>query len=161
VSSAGRVWGETVTEELVWHVVKEFTAKIGVSKLAPHDLRRYAESRIMPNPSRCGQACRGLDAARCGIVLGIPVLRIGKDKPIWLDRAPPRKTEHVSRNYGRRTPCPCGQNGASVSEPGEGVLFSFREDPPNGGLCRIILDLNVDQRPIPRDSGPNGRLDSA
>jgi site-specific recombinase XerD len=45
VSSAGRVWGEAVTEKLVWHVVKEFAAKIGVSKLAPHDLRRYAECR--------------------------------------------------------------------------------------------------------------------
>ena len=40
VSSAGRVWGEGVTEKLVWHVVKEFAAKIGVTKLAPHDLRR-------------------------------------------------------------------------------------------------------------------------
>jgi hypothetical protein len=40
VSSADRVWGESVTEKLVWHVVKEFAAKIGVSKLAPHDLRR-------------------------------------------------------------------------------------------------------------------------
>ena len=40
VSSAGRVWGEAVTEKLVWHVVKEFAAKIGVTKLAPHDLRR-------------------------------------------------------------------------------------------------------------------------
>jgi site-specific recombinase XerD len=40
VSSAGKVWGEAVTEKLVWHVVKEFAAKIGVSKLAPHDLRR-------------------------------------------------------------------------------------------------------------------------
>ena len=40
VSSAERVWGEAVTEKLVWHVVKEFAAKIGVSKLAPHDLRR-------------------------------------------------------------------------------------------------------------------------
>src|SRR5215469_879584 len=40
VSSAGRVWGEGVTEKLVWHVVKEFAAKIGVIKLAPHDLRR-------------------------------------------------------------------------------------------------------------------------
>jgi site-specific recombinase XerD len=29
-----------VTEKLVWHVVKEFAAKIGVNKLAPHDLRR-------------------------------------------------------------------------------------------------------------------------
>src|SRR5277367_1458393 len=40
VSSAGRVWGEAVTEKLVWHVVKEFAAKTGVSKLAPHDLCR-------------------------------------------------------------------------------------------------------------------------
>src|SRR5471032_2751181 len=40
VSSAGKVWGEAVTEKLVWHVVKEFAAKAGVSKLAPHDLRR-------------------------------------------------------------------------------------------------------------------------
>jgi site-specific recombinase XerD len=40
VSSAGKVWGERVTEKLVWHVVKQFAAKIGVSKLAPHDLRR-------------------------------------------------------------------------------------------------------------------------
>ena len=27
VSSAGKVWGEAVTEKLVWHVVKEFAAK--------------------------------------------------------------------------------------------------------------------------------------
>jgi integrase len=40
VSSAGRPWGDTVTEKLVWHVVKELAAKIGVTKLAPHDLRR-------------------------------------------------------------------------------------------------------------------------
>src|SRR6516164_3353629 len=40
LSSAGRVWGEAITEKLVWHVVKEFAAMIGVSKIAPHDLRR-------------------------------------------------------------------------------------------------------------------------
>jgi len=51
VSSAGKVWGTAITEKLVWHVVKEFAAKIGVQKLAPHDLRRYAESQIMPNPN--------------------------------------------------------------------------------------------------------------
>jgi site-specific recombinase XerD len=39
VRSTGRVWGEAVTEKLAWHVVKEFAAKTGVSKLAPHDLR--------------------------------------------------------------------------------------------------------------------------
>jgi integrase len=34
------VWGEAVTEKLVWHVVKEFAAEIGVGQPAPHDLRR-------------------------------------------------------------------------------------------------------------------------
>ncbi len=40
VSSAGRALRDAVTEKPVWHVVKEFAAKIGVTKLAPHDLRR-------------------------------------------------------------------------------------------------------------------------
>jgi hypothetical protein len=30
-------------------MVKESARSIGVTKLAPHDLRRYAESEIMPN----------------------------------------------------------------------------------------------------------------
>ena len=40
VSTAGKAWGDGVTEKVVWHVVKEFAKKIGVTKLAPHDLRR-------------------------------------------------------------------------------------------------------------------------
>jgi len=40
VSSAGKSWGDGVTEKLVWHVVKEFAARIGNDRLAPHDLRR-------------------------------------------------------------------------------------------------------------------------
>ena len=40
VSSAGKPWGDGVTEKLVWHVVKEFAARIGNDRLAPHDLRR-------------------------------------------------------------------------------------------------------------------------
>ncbi|HEX2711316.1 MAG TPA: tyrosine-type recombinase/integrase, partial [Candidatus Acidoferrales bacterium] len=28
------------TEKVVWHVVKEYAERLGVSKLAPHDLRR-------------------------------------------------------------------------------------------------------------------------
>jgi integrase len=40
VSSAGKPWGEGVTEKLVWHVVKEFAARTGNDRLAPHDLRR-------------------------------------------------------------------------------------------------------------------------
>ena len=40
VSNAGKAWGDRVTEKLAWHVVKEFAKKTGVSRLAPHDLRR-------------------------------------------------------------------------------------------------------------------------
>ncbi len=29
-----------MTEKVVWHVVKENAAKLGLSKVAPHDLRR-------------------------------------------------------------------------------------------------------------------------
>jgi site-specific recombinase XerD len=34
------VWGTKITEKVVWHVVKEYAEKLGISKLAPHDLRR-------------------------------------------------------------------------------------------------------------------------
>jgi len=40
VNKAGRVWGESMTEKVVWHVVREFAAKAAIEKLAPHDLRR-------------------------------------------------------------------------------------------------------------------------
>jgi site-specific recombinase XerD len=40
VSRAGTVWGDGMTEKVVWHVVKKFAGKVGVPKLAPHDLRR-------------------------------------------------------------------------------------------------------------------------
>jgi integrase len=40
VSSAGKPWGNGVTEKLVWHVVKDFAARIGDDRLAPNDLRR-------------------------------------------------------------------------------------------------------------------------
>jgi integrase len=51
VNKVGKAWGDGMTEKAVWHIVKEAAKSLGVAKLAPHDLRRYAESRIMPN--RC------------------------------------------------------------------------------------------------------------
>ena len=36
----GKVWGDGMTEKAVWHIVKEAAQSIGVTKLAPHDLRR-------------------------------------------------------------------------------------------------------------------------
>jgi hypothetical protein len=40
VCRAGNSWGNGMTEKVVWHVVKENAAKLGLLKVAPHDLRR-------------------------------------------------------------------------------------------------------------------------
>jgi site-specific recombinase XerD len=40
VCRSGMVWGTEMTEKVVWHVVKQYAGLIGISKLAPHDLRR-------------------------------------------------------------------------------------------------------------------------
>ena len=40
VCRTGNSWGEGMTEKVVWHIVKENAAKLGLSKVAPHDLRR-------------------------------------------------------------------------------------------------------------------------
>jgi site-specific recombinase XerD len=40
VCRAGKHWGDGVTERVVWHVVKQYAAKLGLTGLAPHDLRR-------------------------------------------------------------------------------------------------------------------------
>jgi integrase len=49
VTKMGQILGEGMTEKAVWHIVKDSAKTIGLQKLAPHDLRRYAEFRIMPN----------------------------------------------------------------------------------------------------------------
>ena len=51
VSKMGKPFPEPLSAKAVWHIVKDSARRIGVVKLAPHDLRRYAESRIMPNNS--------------------------------------------------------------------------------------------------------------
>lgn len=40
VSKTGTVWGESVSEKVIWCVVKEFASKAQLGNLAPHDLRR-------------------------------------------------------------------------------------------------------------------------
>src|SRR5215472_5382292 len=40
VNKAGRIWGESITEKVVWHVVRKSARKTGIQNLAPHDLRR-------------------------------------------------------------------------------------------------------------------------
>jgi integrase len=40
VSRTGSLWGDGITEKVIWHVVKEAARKVGIPKLSPHDCRR-------------------------------------------------------------------------------------------------------------------------
>jgi len=40
VCKTGTAWGDGISEKVVWQVVKQYAAKLGQNKLAPHDLRR-------------------------------------------------------------------------------------------------------------------------
>jgi len=40
VHKMGKPWGDKLTDKAVWHVVREYAAKAGIDRLAPHDLRR-------------------------------------------------------------------------------------------------------------------------
>ena len=40
VCRTGTAWGTEMTEKVIWHVVKQYAGQLGISKLAPHDLRR-------------------------------------------------------------------------------------------------------------------------
>jgi site-specific recombinase XerD len=40
VTRTGHTLGEGMTEKAVWHIVKASAKRIGLEKLAPHDLRR-------------------------------------------------------------------------------------------------------------------------
>jgi site-specific recombinase XerD len=40
VSRKGSVWGDGITEKVIWHVVKTAAAVAGIARLSPHDCRR-------------------------------------------------------------------------------------------------------------------------
>jgi integrase len=50
----GTVWGDGITQNVAWYVVKACADRVDIKALAPHDLRSYAESRTMPNGLRGG-----------------------------------------------------------------------------------------------------------
>jgi len=49
INRLDKIWGDGITPKAIWHVVKAAAKRADIKNLAPHDLRRYAESRIMPN----------------------------------------------------------------------------------------------------------------
>lgn len=52
VNKGGRVWGERMTDDVVWSLTREYGARIGKPELAPHDLRRT-----------CAKLCRATGGA--------------------------------------------------------------------------------------------------
>ncbi len=75
VSRLDKIWGNGITPKAIWQVVKAAAKRADIKNLAPHDLRRYAESEIMPNRDSemlskqrksCGDSVVLL--APCGIV---------------------------------------------------------------------------------------------
>ena len=49
VARTGKIWGKGISQNVVWYVVRTCCERVGLEHIAPHDLRRYAASRIMPN----------------------------------------------------------------------------------------------------------------
>ena len=52
VARAGKMWGDGISQNVVWYVVKACCERAGLEHIAPHDLRSYAESRVMPSFSQ-------------------------------------------------------------------------------------------------------------
>jgi site-specific recombinase XerD len=61
LNKRGDVWGDGITEKVVWWIVQEYARAIGVDRLAPHDLRRT-----------CAKLCRaaGGDLEQIQFLLG-------------------------------------------------------------------------------------------
>lgn len=53
VHRTGKILGAGIEPKAIWHIVKRAARCSGIEKLAPHDLRSYAECRIMPNRYPC------------------------------------------------------------------------------------------------------------
>jgi len=48
INKAGRIAGHGFSPKVIWGVVKQACRACDLGNVAPHDLRRYAEDRIMP-----------------------------------------------------------------------------------------------------------------
>src|SRR5690349_4749987 len=52
INKAGRIAAHGFSPKVIWGVVKQAWKACNLGNVAPHDLRRYAESRIMQNRQR-------------------------------------------------------------------------------------------------------------
>jgi site-specific recombinase XerD len=66
VARMGKMWGEGISQNVVWYVVRSCCERAGLDHIAPHDLRSYAESQTMPSarlPSAILKASGNHDSA--------------------------------------------------------------------------------------------------
>ena len=75
INKSGSVWGNGMTPQVLWEVVKEAASRPGIEKLAPHDLRRtcarlghlasgeLGQIQSLPDTSRFKQPNDTLDAS--------------------------------------------------------------------------------------------------
>lgn len=40
INKTGRMWGTGITPKVLWEIVREAASRVGIERLAPHDLRR-------------------------------------------------------------------------------------------------------------------------
>ena len=52
VNRGGQIRDTGLSEKVVWQLIRPYAEAAGVAGIAPHDCRRYAECRIMPNRRR-------------------------------------------------------------------------------------------------------------
>jgi integrase len=65
VNRGGEVRSTALSEKVIWQLIRPYAVAAGVPGIAPHDCRRYAECRIMPNRVVCAPPAGplGLDYA--------------------------------------------------------------------------------------------------
>jgi hypothetical protein len=51
VHRGDQIQGSALSEKVIWQLLQPYAEAAGVPGIAPHDCRRYAECRIMPNPN--------------------------------------------------------------------------------------------------------------
>ena len=58
VNRGGQVQNADLSEKVVWQMLRPYAAAAGVPGIAPHDCRRYADSRTMPSGEAVGTPAR-------------------------------------------------------------------------------------------------------
>jgi hypothetical protein len=82
VCRAGKWWGDGITEKVVWHVVKDHSRKLGLSNVAPHDLRRS-----------CAKFCHAAGGELEQIQFLLGCVRSNHGEISWLQAAHSRSCE--------------------------------------------------------------------